>query len=142
MRLWGLLLAGALAAESTAAMAQNTSFELQLVDAKTQGADCSIVIRVKNLLGIDITEAHYEVQGLDDKDLYKGSFNLSLGEIKKNKERFLHFVLANAPCDGIARLHANGFTSCKGDKDYLDLCNNSAKVSSTIKIAFNDDATG
>ena len=117
-------------------------FELQLVDAKSQNNACSIIMRVKNTTGVNIAEAHYEVQGLDSKDMYKGSFNLNLGEIKSGKERFVHFDLAGMACEDLARLHANGFTSCKGDKDYLDLCNGAAKVSSAIALKFNDDAGG
>lgn len=120
-------------------MAQETSFNLQLIGNEAKDGQCTVVFLASNKLGVDISDARFELYIIDVTGAFKGAFNLKLPPIASGKQKAMKFTLPPA-CDQIDRLLSNGFTVCQGQKDEMDLCNKGLRMSSKNKIIFSDDA--
>src|SRR5262245_26709975 len=121
------------------ASAQTPSFDLQLVKIDAKDKVCATLFNFQNKLGADVADAAFEIFIIDVAENIDGPFNLKLGAVKSGKAKYVGFDLPLA-CEQISRLHMNGFTSCRGDKDYLQECNERKEVSSKTKIPFGDEA--
>lgn len=138
---WARALVSAVGLFATGAevMAQETSFNLQLIGNEAKDGQCTVVFLASNKLGVDITDARFELYIIDVTGAFKGAFNLKLPPIASGKQKAMKFTLPPA-CDQIDRLLSNGFTVCQGQKDEMDLCNKGLRMSSKNKIIFSDDA--
>ena len=144
MRFWPIVLAAAaLGVFPVVAMAQQASFDLELVSADSVDSKCSIILLAQNKLGSDIAQASFEVfiRGADKK--LRGPYSFSFAAIANGKQKAKKFNLPDAvqSCDKIKKMMWNQFTVCKGDKDLTDLCNTAANISSSVdSIEFNNNA--
>jgi hypothetical protein len=135
-----LISAAGLALSPPAALAQETSFSLELIGNKEKDGKCTVIFKASNKLGVYIADARFEVYLINVTGQALEAFNLKMTAIPSGKQRFMQFPLPYA-CDQIAALFSNGFSLCQGAKDQTELCNKGLKMSSKIGIAFGDDAT-
>lgn len=134
-----VLTALGLAASGPSAVAQEASFRLELIGSESKATSCAFIFDAQNKLGVDIDDLKVQIYGLSATNVAQGVWLLSFSDIKNKKRQIKSFDLPKS-CDKIVKFNVNGFTECKGDKDYLDLCNKGLKLSSTIEVDFSNDA--
>ena len=143
MRFWAntLLAVGLLAAGGVQAMAQEASFQLELMSSQPEDKKCVVTFRAVNKLGVNLDQVKFEIYIISTTDGFEGSNILSFPSIRSNKQKYAKFPL-DSECSKIGRLDMNDFTECKGDKDYLELCRSKARLSTKVSIGFSDEPSG
>jgi hypothetical protein len=133
---------GLLAGTTDTVLAQQaTSFQLQLVAAQPEEKKCIVTFRAINRLGVNLEQVKFEIYIISTTDSFEGSNILGFPAIRSNKQKYAKFPL-NSECSKIGRLDMNDFTECKGDKDYLELCNGKVELSTKVSIGFSDEPEG
>ncbi len=143
MRLYklALLALGLCVAGTFQAAAQQSSFELQLMAAQPDNNKCLVVFRAINRLGVDLDKISFDVYIISTTDSFEGDKTLVFPSVRSNRQKYAKFEL-NVECKKIGRLDMNGFTECKGDKDYLQLCIDKAQLSTKVPISFSNQPQG
>lgn len=139
LRAISILAVLAVAGMAPVALAQEASFSLDLNGAEPKDSACSFTFLAKNKLGVDLADMKIQIYGLSATNVAQGAWFLSFSNINNKKIQMKTFDLPKS-CDKIAKFIVNGFIECKGDKDYLDVCNKGLKTSSSLPIGFSNDA--
>ncbi len=143
MRLGKVWLAalGMTAAVPAQAQEQSPAFQLELFSAQPDDKKCIVTFRAVNKLGVNLDQLKFEIYIISTTDSFEGSNILSFPAIRANQRKYARFPLSSE-CSKIGRLDMNDFSECKGDKDYLELCNANIELSTKVQIGFSDEANG
>ena len=132
----GLFIAGPLQAA-----AQQPSLQLELFWTKPENNKCNVIFRASNKLGVNLDKVAFEVYIISTTDSFEGTNTFVFPSIPADRMKYAQFLL-DIQCNKIGRLDMNGFTECRGDKDYLQLCKEKAQLSTKVPISFSDQPQG
>lgn len=114
--LTALTLSAALAFSGIAAapaLAQDGgAFRLELNNTSVVDQGCRLTYVATNSMGLDLSEASYEVAVFDGEGLVQRLLILQFGELADGRTKVVQFDLADTSCTDVSRLLVNSVSEC------------------------------
>ncbi len=122
------------------ACAETAGLELELNKIEQAGADCRMIFKSTNRMGLDLKSFGIEVYLLDAKGVALQSILLTFGSISSSKGRFAKFDLKARTCSDIGGVFVNEFKTCQADTDIAEKCRAGLALKNLSTLSFTDGA--
>ncbi|MEM9247083.1 MAG: hypothetical protein AAGB05_00150 [Pseudomonadota bacterium] len=138
MKAFTFIAAAAMASSFGAqAVAQATGpFTLELNNTADVEQSCRLTYVATNGMGIDLSEASYEVAVFDSDGLVERLLILQFGALADGRTKVVQFDLADTACSGISRLLVNSVSECAAADGSAPDCLDALETTSRSDINF------
>ena len=121
---------------ASSAIAQDSSFALELNNASEIENGCRLTYVATNNTGIALTETSYEVAIFDAEGRVQNLLVLEFGQLPVAKTRVVQFDLPALTCGNISRIVVNNLAACVSADGTHDVCLSSLVTSSRTDMQF------
>ena len=129
-------LAGATLVAAPAVAQDGGAFRLELNNTSAVETGCRLTYVATNAMGMDLSEASYEVAVFDGAGLVQRLLILQFGALTDGRTKVVQFDLADTSCDDISRLLVNSVSECTAADGSEPDCLGALETTSRSEIEF------
>ena len=130
------IIAGSSLIAAPAAAQDGGAFRLELNNTAAADTGCRLTYVATNDMGLDLSEASYEVAVFDGEGLVQRLLILQFGALADGRTKVVQFDLAETACSDISRLLVNNVSECTAADGSTPDCLGALETTSRSEIAF------